>query len=206
MLDVDFNTGIKFLQRDKYLGPVIRKMEPPFFPKEKDYFQSLAKYIIYQQLSIIAARKIYERFIFLFDNNSITPKNFKKKSIISLRNIGISKSKIMYITEVANIFIDDCFFLSNINNLKNKDIINILTSIKGVGPWTANMFLMFTMHRLDIFAVNDLGIKKGIQRLFKLNDLPSNDFMLKISDKWSPYRTIACLYLWKIIDGNNFEW
>ena len=206
MLDNDFNAGIKFLERDKYLGPIIRKTELPSFPIEKNYFQSLAKYIIYQQLSIIAAQKIYERFIFLFNNHKITPKNFKKKSVASLRNIGISKSKITYINEVADNFINNHSFLCDIHNLKNEDIINILISIKGVGPWTANMFLMFTMQRLDIFAVNDLGIKKGIQKLFKLHDLPSNDFMLKVSNKWAPYRSIACLYLWKIIDGNNFEW
>ena len=90
--------------------------------------------------------------------------------------------------------------------LSDQEIIDQLIEIKGIGPWTADMFLMFTLHRLDIFPIKDLGIKKGMKKLFKLDHIPTDEFMIKESKRWSPYRTICCLYLWKLIDENNFEW
>ena len=126
--------------------------------------------------------------------------------MIQLQKIGISKSKIHYMNEIADRFIESDSFLNNVEELSNKEIINQLTEIKGIGPWTSEMFLMFTLQRLDIFSIKDLGIKKGIQKLFKLDNIPTDEFMIKKSKKWSPYRTIACLYLWKLIDENNFDW
>ena len=209
MLKNDFNSGIFFLKNDYYFGPLINKMSPPTFSKKQDYkqyFESLAKYIIYQQLSIKAARKIYIRFLDLFPKDNVVPKNFKQLQSKKIRDIGISQSKIKYINNVADMFLKNKSFLKNINSLSDEEIINKLTQIKGIGPWTAEMFLMFTLCRLDVFPLKDLGIKKGIQKLFKLDTPPSDQFMLKKSKKWSPYRTICCLYLWKMIDGNNFEW
>ena len=84
--------------------------------------------------------------------------------------------------------------------------MNELIKIKGVGPWTAEMFLMFTLHRLNVISLKDLGLQKGIQKLFNLNKIPSFEFMIEKSNKWPPYQTIPCLYLWKLIDGNNFDW
>ena len=202
----DFLKGIKFLRKDKYLGTVVSKIEIPSFANERDFFISLSKYVIYQQLSIKSARSIYDRFIGLFQNSIINPQNFKKISDTSLLQIGISRSKIIYINNIANRFINDKSFLNNINQMSDQDIVNQLIVIKGIGPWTCDMFLMFTLNRLDILPIKDLGIKKGIQKLFKLKKIPTDDFMIKKSKQWSPYRTIACLYLWKLIDGNDFEW
>ena len=209
MLKYNFNSGINFLKNDKYFGSLIKKIEPPLFPQKKsynEYFQSLSKYIIYQQLSIKSAQKIYMRFLFLFDKNKINAKNFKKITYPELIQIGISKSKIKYIDNVAERFIKDKNFLKNITSISDNQIINNLIDIKGIGPWTADMFLMFTLCRFDVFPIKDLGIKKGMQKLFKLDMLPTDSFMIKKSKNWVPYRTICCLYLWKLIDGNNFEW
>ena len=209
MLKYNFNSGINFLKNDRYFGLLIKEIEPPLFPQKKtynEYFQSLAKYIIYQQLSIKSAQKIYMRFLSLFNKNKINTKNFKKITYSELIQIGISKSKIKYIDNVAERFIKDKNFLKNITSMSDNQIISNLIDIKGVGPWTADMFLMFTLCRFDVFPIKDLGIKKGMQKLFKLDMLPTDSFMIKKSKNWSPYRTICCLYLWKLIDENNFEW
>tara|TARA_B100000029_G_scaffold84686_1_gene75331 strand:- start:713 stop:1330 length:618 start_codon:yes stop_codon:yes gene_type:complete len=202
----NFYKGIEFLKKDSDIGTLIKEIEIPHFPKEKNYFRSLIKFVIYQQLSIKSARKIYDRLISLFNKKIVNPKNFKSFSMIQLQKIGISKSKIHYMNEIADRFIENDSFLNNVEELSNKEIINQLTEIKGIGPWTSEMFLMFTLQRLDIFSIKDLGIKKGIQKLFKLDNIPTDEFMIKKSKKWSPYRTIACLYLWKLIDENNFDW
>ena len=202
----EFLNGIKTLKKDPYLGPVVSKIDVPHFACEPNSFQSLLKYIIYQQLSIKAARKIYERLIDLFKNAEITPINFKKIKYDLLLEVGISNSKVRYMNEIADRFLNDKHFLSSIVTLSNQEVIEHLINIKGVGPWTCDMFLMFTLNRLDIFPIKDLGIKKGVQQLFKLDKIPTDEFMLKESRRWIPYRTIACLYLWKLIDGNDFEW
>ena len=206
MVQNNFNNGINILKNDEYFSPIIDSMDIPIFPKESDYFQSLIKFIIYQQLSIKAARKIYMRFLSLFKESKINPENFKKILHKDLKNVGISKSKIKYMHEVANSFMKNNDLLNNIHSLSDEEIIIELTKIKGIGPWTADMFLMFTLHRLDVFPIKDLGIKKGMKKLFKLDHIPTDEFMIKESKRWSPYRTICCLYLWKLIDGNDFEW
>jgi len=205
-MNKDFYKGIEYLKKDNYIGCLINKIDPPQFPHERGYFKSLIKFVIYQQLSIKSARKIYDRLIVLFNKKEINAHNFKIFSNSQLQEIGISKPKIRYMNEIANQFIKDDSFLDNIDQLSNQEIINKLVQIKGVGPWTAEMFLMFTIQRLDVFSIKDLGIKKGMQKLYKLKDIPTDDFMLEKSKSWSPYRTIACLYLWKLIDGNNFDW
>ena len=202
----EFLNGIKHLKKDKYLGSIVSKMKVPHFAHEPIFFQSLLKYIIYQQLSIKAARKIYDRLIDLFKNQEINPLNFKKIKHALLLEVGISNSKVRYMNEIADRFLNDKYFLSNVSTLSDQKVIEDLINIKGVGPWTCDMFLMFTLNRLDIFPIKDLGIKKGVQQLFKLNKIPTDEFMIKESKRWRPYRTIACLYLWKLIDGNDFEW
>lgn len=205
-MDDNFETGIEFLRKKKCIGKLISTMEIPHFPHEKNHFKSLIKYVIYQQLSIKSARKIYDRLILLFNKKNISPNNFKLLKQSDLQSVGISKPKIKYMNEIANTFINDKYFLKNVDSLNNDEIMNELTKIKGVGPWTAEMFLMFTLHRLNVFSLKDLGLQKGIQKLFNLNEIPSFEFMIEKSNKWAPYQTIACLYLWKLIDGNNFDW
>ena len=205
-MKTQFLNGIKFLKKDPYLGPIVSKVGTPYFACEPNLFQSLLKYIVYQQLSIKAARKIYERLIGLFHQLEINPKNFKKIKYDLLLEAGISNSKIKYMNEIADKFLNDKYFLVDIDTLSDQEVIDNLIDIKGVGPWTCDMFLMFTLNRLDVFPIKDLGIKKGMKVLFKLDKLPDDNLMIKNSNRWKPYRTIACLYLWKIIDGNNIEW
>ena len=206
MLKSEFNKGVKFLKKDKYFASIIKNNKIPLFPKENEYFQSLIKYIIYQQLSIKSARKIYDRLLSLFEENKFNFNSFLSIPKNTLKKIGISSSKINYMHQVAKKFKNNKFFLDKIDFLSDQEIIDQLIEIKGIGPWTADMFLMFTLQRLDIFPIKDLGIKKGMQKIFNLKSIPSDNFMIKRSKRWSPYRTIVCLYLWRIIDENDFEW
>jgi DNA-3-methyladenine glycosylase II len=206
MIDKDFNKGLKKLKEDKDLSSLISEMDIPTFPTENNHFQSLIKFIIYQQLSLRSAKAIYDRLLLLFQKNGFYPQNFKKIDPKKIFEAGVSRPKIKYMNEVADTFIKEKNYLKNSDNLSDTEIIETLVKIKGIGPWTAEMFLMFTLNRLDIFPLKDLGIQKGIQQLYKLDKIPSDQYMIKKSNQWAPYRTIASLYLWKLIDGNNFDW
>ena len=195
------NEGIKHLSKDKKLSSLINEFEKPVFYKSTNYYDDLCKSIIYQQLSGKVAKIIYHRFLNLFPNK--VP-NFKKTLDLKfeeLKKIGLSKQKITYIDNLAKYFY----------NKKNTDFVKYsdeslrkeLIKIKGIGPWTIDMFLMFTMHRTDILPVGDLGIKKAFQILYKLKELPSKELMIEMSAKWKPYRTIACCYLWYLVDDGD---
>ena len=195
------NEGIKHLSKDKKLNSLINEFEKPVFYKSTNYYDDLCKSIIYQQLSGKVAKIIYHRFLNLFPNK--VP-NFKKTLDLKfeeLKKIGLSKQKITYIDNLAKYFY----------NKKNTDFVKYsdeslrkeLIKIKGIGPWTIDMFLMFTMHRTDILPFGDLGIKKAFQILYKLKELPSKELMIEISAKWKPYRTIACCYLWYLVDDGD---
>jgi len=195
------NEGIKHLSKDKKLNSLINEFEKPVFYKSTNYYDDLCKSIIYQQLSGKVAKIIYHRFLNLFPNK--VP-NFKKTLDLKfeeLKKIGLSKQKITYIDNLAKYFYNK----KNIDFVKYSDeyLRKELIKIKGIGPWTIDMFLMFTMHRTDILPVGDLGIKKAFQILYKLKELPSKELMIEMSAKWKPYRTIACCYLWYLVDDGD---
>ena len=195
------NEGIKHLSKDKKLSSLINEFEKPVFYKSTNYYDDLCKSIIYQQLSGKVAKIIYHRFLNLFPNK--VP-NFKKTLDLKfeeLKKIGLSKQKITYIDNLAKYFYNK----KNIDFVKYSDesLRKELIKIKGIGPWTIDMFLMFTMHRTDILPVGDLGIKKAFQILYKLKELPSKELMIEMSAKWKPYRTIACCYLWYLVDDGD---
>ena len=189
---------------DPKMEKLINKYEKPYFVKENNYFESIVRSIIYQQLSTKSASKIYSRFKKLFENGSLNPESVIEQSNDTYRSIGLSRQKISYIFNVADAYTNG-MIPQNIDKYGDEDIINTLIQIKGIGRWTAQMFLMFTLNRPDILPELDLGVKKGFKIYFKLNQLPSEDYMQKKAEKWRPYRTLACWYLWRLVEG-PFEW
>ena len=189
---------------DPKMKKLINKFEKPYFVKENNYFESIVRSIIYQQLSTKSASKIYGRFNKLFENGSLNPESVMEQSNDTYRSIGLSRQKISYIFNVADAYTNG-MIPQNIDKYGDEDIINTLIQIKGIGKWTAQMFLMFTLNRPDILPELDLGINKGFKIYFKLNQLPSEDYMQKKAEKWRPYRTLACWYLWRLVEG-PFEW
>ncbi|MDC3246663.1 DNA-3-methyladenine glycosylase [Candidatus Marinimicrobia bacterium] len=173
---------------------------------EKNYFKSLTRSILYQQLSGKAAKTISNRFISLYPNKSYPlPQDVLNTKHKILRSVGISNAKAHYIKNIAEAFTNDTINHKNFHALSDTEIMDQLISIKGVGPWTIQMFLMFTLNRLDVFPTGDLGVQKGFKIYFKLKELPSAKEMLLRSELWRPYRTIMSIYFWKVVDG-PFDW
>ena len=173
---------------------------------EKNYFWSLCRSIIYQQISGKAAKTISDRFIALFPSE----KNYKPKEVLDINvddlyGVGLSKQKASYIKNIAEAYNVNFIINNNFSIMTDAEIIKQLTNIKGIGRWTAEMFLIFTLRRSDVFPVTDLGVQKGFQVFYSLDELPSIDLMNEKAEKWRPYRTIVTLYLWYAVDG-RFEW
>ena len=198
------NNAINHLSKDKKIKELIVKYNKPAFKFNDDYFNALSKSIIYQQLSGKVANVIYNRFLDLFKNRIPELQFIMDIDDETLRKIGLSKKKTEYIKGLSKYFYETGNSI-DFSSLTDEEICKELIQIKGVGQWTVDMFLMFTMFRTDILPVADLGIKKGYKELFNLKELPSEKEMIERSKKWQPYRTIACCYLWKLVDDGD-DW
>ena len=166
----------------------------------EDYFHSLCHEIIGQQLAKNAACAIFDRFKKLFASERITPEETIKLTEETIRNVGASWSKARSIKDLAQEVVDGTLNLKDLTRLDDWQVVENLTKVKGIGPWTAQMFLMFTLGREDVFSYGDLGLKKAMVRLYSLNDNTTQDEIEEITKKWSPYRTYACQMLWKYSD------
>ena len=206
MPKVNINKAILHLKKDKNLKVLIKDFDKPdfnakgvYFEAEANYFKVLTRYIIHQQISGPVARVIESRFNSLFKAD-VSPKKFLKLKATSLKKSGISPQKINYLNDLAIKFIDGTVNPSNFDKMTDEEIREHLISVKGIGRWTSDMFLMFTLNRLDVLPTGDLGIQKGFQKVFKMKSLPDPKRMEKLAKEWKPYRSIASMYLWKIAD------
>ena len=198
---MDIEAGIDFLKRDKNMKILIDKFGSPNFTIGQDYFQSLLRSIVFQQLSGKAAQTIYERFIKLIPKTSnLCPNEVLKLNNDDMRKSGLSFQKINYVMNLADYFENNSFKKKDVERMTDEEISKELTQIKGIGQWTVDMFLMFTLNRADILPYKDLGIQKGIMKILNTKNLPSKKEMEICSKKWSPYTTIACWYLWRMTD------
>lgn len=160
--------------------------------------------IISQQLSTKVAKVIFKRFLELYQGKEPKPKQVLDTPGTTLRSIGLSNAKVSYVHNVAAFCIENKITDKKLLAMTNEEIIDLLVQIKGIGKWSVEMLLMFTLGREDVFAVDDLGIQQAMIQLYKLDPTDKRGMkekMLKISAKWSPYRTYACLYLWKYKDA-----
>ena len=152
-----------------------------------------------QQLSTKVAAVFHQRFLNLYKGKNPTTVQIASTPFETLRSIGLSNAKANYVLNVCNFFIDEKITDAKLHKMENEELIKYLSQIKGVGQWTVEMILMFTLGREDIFAVDDLGIQQAICKLYKIDAVDKKTMkekMLLISAKWSPYRTYACRYLW----------
>lgn len=195
--------SIKHLSRDKHLGAFIRRHGPLTHrrPHKGGAFQALAEAIIYQQLSGKAAGTILKRFVALFPKKSFpAPADILKLKIEKMRSVGLSGQKANYLKDLAKKFTDGTINPKKFKAMTDQEIIEHVTAVKGIGNWTAHMFLMFTLHRPDVLPTGDLGIQKGFQKLFKLRAKPSPEKMEKLAVVWAGHRTVASMYLWRLLD------
>jgi DNA-3-methyladenine glycosylase II len=186
---------------DPKLGKLIAVMEPRLGKIRIDKsiappFESLVRAIIYQQMAGKAAATIYKRFQDKMEKD-VTPKKVLAMSHEALRAIGMSNIKADYIRNVAQWFSDNPKPANDLPNLSNEEILEALTSIKGIGEWSANVFLIFTLGRMDVVPVGDLGLQRASQLVYDLKEKATDEFIQKQSAKWKPYQSIASIYLWQ---------
>ncbi len=195
--------AIEHLLKDKILSKIIKSNTLPERNTKDDVYISLLGSIVSQQLSTKAAATIYDRFIHLFEDKVPTPENLIKISVEKLRAVGLSNQKASYVKNIAEHFIQNPRDKKYWNKRSDDEIIQELTSIKGVGVWTVQMVLMFTLKREDIFPINDLIIRNSVIKYYKITDQGKEQLKVieKIVAKWSPYKSIACYYLWVAKDG-----
>ncbi len=192
------------LSKDKKLAKLLIGHEPFKLKFHNNICLRLCASIMSQQLSTKVAKVIFNRFLDLYGGEEPTPEEIVSTPFDKLRAIGLSNAKTQYVLNVAQFAIDHKLEDERLKKMNDEAIIDLLTQIKGVGKWTVEMLLMFTLGREDIFAVDDYGIQMGMKKLYKLDDSNKKDFrekMLKISKKWSPYRTYACMHLWSWKDN-----
>lgn len=191
-----------FQSTDPILFSVIRHitLEVRDARPSDDYFVSLCEDIIGQQLSGKVADVIFARFEKLFPTKNITPRTVLKLSEETLRTTGMSWSKARFIRDLAQKVLDKSVRLEDLATLSDQEVIKELTKVKGIGPWTAEMFLMFTLGREDVFSYGDLGLKNAIKKLYGFKKDPTNKQMEKLVNKWKPYRTWAARILWKSLE------
>ena len=198
---MDIEAGLDFLKKDKNMKVLIKKFGRPDFNQGQDYFQSLLRSIVFQQISGKAAQTIYERLVSLIPKTSnLCPNEVLKLNKNEMKKAGLSFQKINYVKNLADYFENNSLQKKDVEEMTDEEISKELIQIKGIGQWTVDMFLMFTLNRADILPYKDLGIQKGIMKIFKMKNLPSKNEMENCSMKWRPYRTIACWYLWRIAD------
>lgn len=191
-----------FKKVDPVLYSIIECIDPleEIKPKKpKEYFYSLCREIINQQLADKAAHAIFNRFLNLFPKQNIEPSLVIKLTEQNLRDVGMSWAKARYIKDLASKVHNKEVKLEKLQKMNNQEAINELVKIKGVGLWTAEMFLMFSLGKEDIFSFGDLGLRRAIEKLYKIENL-AKDQAGKITAKWSPYRTFACRILWSSLD------
>jgi DNA-3-methyladenine glycosylase II len=193
-----------FLSKDKSLAKAIKLIGDLNLEKRENVFIYLVRSVAGQQLSTKAAASIFNKFLLLLGKKKPTPKNIASLKIEDLRNVGFSYAKAGYIHNIAEFWTKEKIKDATFDNLTDAEIIKLLTQIKGVGSWTVEMLLMFTLGREDVFAVDDLGIQQGMQLLYEWPEMPLKELkqkMLSQSKSYSPYNTFACMYLWRWKDG-----
>ena len=193
------------LGKDKKLKKLIDQQETFRLTTRKHIHIHLCGSIMSQQLSTKVAATIRKRFLNLFDGRTPMPADILSTPFETLRSIGLSNAKTGYMHNVARFALEQGMDARRLNKMDNEEVIGYLTQIKGVGRWTAEMLLMFTLGREDVFAVDDLGIQNAMIGLYKLDRADKRSFreeLLRISQKWSPYRTYACLHLWHWKDNS----
>jgi len=188
--------AIVFLQKDPQLAAIIDSVGNYKLKRKNHHFSVLVESIISQQITTSAADAIFKRFKKLYPRFPTAPEILSTRKS-ELRVAGLSGMKIEYLTDLARNVEGGRLDLKSLSKMKDEDVIVHLTHVKGIGRWTAEMFLIFSLGRQDVFPADDLGLRKGVQMLFSLPEIPKPREVEKLGERWKPYRTIATWYLWK---------
>jgi DNA-3-methyladenine glycosylase II len=196
---------IHLTQADATLGELIAKYgalpaEREGRPAHDDHYGALLRSITNQQLSVAAARTIYNRMLDRFGGHPPTPAQILADDPEELRSVGLSRPKIGYLRSLAEHVLSGELELERLEELPDEQVISELVAVKGLGEWTAHMFLMFHLERPDVMAPGDLGIRRAIERAYTLEE-PDRETLERLAERWRPYRTLACRYLWRSLNN-----
>ena len=189
--------AIKVLKKDPKLARIIKVVGEYQITTTSNHYESLIEAIITQQLAGAAAKAISKRFRGLYGKRFPKPADVLKTSDSKLRKTGLSGMKVKYIKDLSKNIESKKLKLRSLSKLSDDEIVEQLIQVKGIGRWTAEMFLIFSLGRMDVLPVGDLGLKKGVQLLNSSTKLPTPDEIEELAEKWRPYRTVATWYLWK---------
>lgn len=187
---------------DPILNDLIKKYPTPKFEDRSEHlFERLIESVVSQQLSVKASDKIFLRFKDLFLKKEFPlPNDVLEMEDKKIRTAGISFAKISYIKAISQAFLADQVNIKKIRKMSDEEVIKELTKIKGIGKWTAEMILIFTLKRKDIFSLGDLGLRRAIENLYGIKDSKE---IIKLSEKWKPHRSLACWYLWRSLENKK---
>jgi DNA-3-methyladenine glycosylase II len=188
------------MRRDPVLAQAIKTIGPCLMAERqrKDHLTALTGSIVSQQLSTKAAATIFGRFVALFpEGSALSAPAILAIDDVTLRGVGLSSQKVRYLRDLCERIVDGRLVLDEIETLEDEAVIERLTEVKGFGRWTAEMFLMFRLHRPDVLPVDDLGIVNAVQRLYRLRKRPDAKKLNKLGEAWKPYRSVASWYLWQ---------
>jgi len=195
-----FSTAVaEVARRDRVMAKLIDRNAPFRLPRpDTPHFAALAESILYQQLAGAAAAAIHRRFVALFDGD-LSPDAVLALSARKLRAAGLSWSKVAAIRDLAAKVVDGTVPLHRIGRLRDEDIVTSLSVVRGIGPWTAEMFLIFQLRRLDVWPVGDYGVRKGYALAYGLKRLPTPKELQALGERFRPYRTVAAWYCWRAV-------
>jgi len=193
--------GVRHLKRnDPVLARIIGRVGPVKFELDDDHYEVVVGSIIFQQLAGSAARAILNRFKQLYGGRLPSPREYLSTDVEKLRGSGLSPQKISYIKDLAERLENGTLDLKRLEKLPDEEALNELDSVRGIGRWTAEMFLIFMLGRTDVLPVDDLGLRKAAKKSYKLRKLPTRDRFERLAEKWHPYSSISTLYLWKSME------
>jgi DNA-3-methyladenine glycosylase II len=206
------DAGYHFLREcgDPVMAALVRRIGPLDHAARRrgrpdDAYGSLVRTIVGQQLSTKAARTIYARLAALFDDRPPTPAELLAAEDEVLREVGLSRQKIGYLRDLAARVRCGELELHALQELTDEEVSREITAVKGLGRWSADMFLIFHLRRPDVLPVGDLGIRRAVERAYGLPGLPDQDTLRSLAGPWRPHRTLASLYLWESLDTDNAE-
>ena len=195
------DTGLAHLRAsDPIMRRLIDAVGPFTLRPERKRFSVLVRAIISQQVSTAAARTIRGRLEAVLPNGGLKPEGIARLGEADLRSVGLSRQKASYLLDLAQKSLDGTVRLDRIGRLPDEAVIEMLTKVKGIGRWTAEMFLIFSLGRLDVLPVDDLGIRTAIKNLYGLDDLPDKKTCMEVAAPWRPYASIGSWYCWRSLD------
>ena len=194
----------ELIKSDEKLGKIIVNYPNDFLYSKSDPFYTISRSIVGQQISVKAAQAVWDKLEKKI--KIVSPKNINELHFMSLKSCGLSRQKITYLKNLSIAFIKKEVNPNGWSNLSDEEIINELIKVKGIGRWTAEMFLIFNLCRPDIFPVDDIGLIKGICNCYNLDYPISKDRAIKLSKKWRPWRSVATWYFWRSLDPIPVEY